>query len=621
MTNKLNILYIVIILFLIASVSSAETQTDTTTIYHLDPIVVTGSKVEITRKNVPLTVSVISEEDIQHSGESALLPILSDRIPGMFVTERSVTGFGVAGGSAGKISVRGIGGSPNTQVLMLIDGHPQFMGIFGHPLPDAYVSSDAERVEVIRGPASILYGTGAMGGVINIITKKQKIEGLTMNGRVSYGSHNTQKYSGSGGWKMNKFNLFASINHDKTDGHRENSQFKITNGYVKSGYELNRNFSLMSDVSLAKFKSYDPGPASSPYTDEEHWVDITRGKAALSLENRHNTFEGGLKLFYNFGEHDIYDGFHSNDENYGVMFYQGVKLLKDNVITVGVDYKNYGGKAENTNAMGGQGIVFADTTVSEIGVYTFVQQKIKQKLTLNAGLRLENHSTYETETVPQIGFAFHANSQTTLKGSASRGFRSPTIRELYLWDAANPDLEPERMWNYELGVLQTFANNRLSLELTGFISEGENLIQVEGQYPNVQNKNSGEFSHKGVELQAQYAFSQNLRFNANYSYLDMETPVTSAPEHQLFFEIDYRYGMFNLNTNVQHISSLYTSLENDETQDYTLLNAGLTITPTHYLEFFINGENLLDETYEINYDYPMPGATVFAGINIKRLLY
>ena len=76
-----------------------------------------------------------------------------------------------ASGAAGGISIRGIGGSPNTQMLVLIDGHPQFMGLMGHPLPDAYVASDVERVEVVRGPASILYGTNAMGGVINIITR------------------------------------------------------------------------------------------------------------------------------------------------------------------------------------------------------------------------------------------------------------------------------------------------------------------------------------------------------------------------------------------------------------------------------------------------------------------
>ena len=144
----------------------------------IDEVVVTGSRVEVARRNVPLTVSTVDRTQIERSNESALFPVLSRRIPGMFVTERGVTGFGVGNGSAGQVSLRGVGGTaPNTQVLVLIDGHPQFQGLFGHPLPDAYVSSDVEKVEVIRGPASILYGSNAMGGVINIITREQQQDG------------------------------------------------------------------------------------------------------------------------------------------------------------------------------------------------------------------------------------------------------------------------------------------------------------------------------------------------------------------------------------------------------------------------------------------------------------
>ena len=113
----------------------------------INEVVVTGAQVQVNRNNVPMAVSVVDRTQIEESNESALLPILNGRVPGLFVTERGVTGFGVAAGSAGQISIRGIGGSPTTGVLMLIDGHPQFMGIMGHPLPDSYVASDVERVE------------------------------------------------------------------------------------------------------------------------------------------------------------------------------------------------------------------------------------------------------------------------------------------------------------------------------------------------------------------------------------------------------------------------------------------------------------------------------------------
>ena len=250
------------ILFLIAGTKLAGAQ-DSYSIHdtiQIEEVVITGTPVKVSRNNVPMSVSVVTQAAIEESDESALLPVLNGRVPGLFVTERGVTGFGVAAGSAGQISIRGIGGNPTTGVLMLIDGHPQFMGIMGHPLPDSYVASDAERVEVIRGPASILYGTNAMGGVINIITKKQTLEGIHGNARVSYGSFKTQKYMGSVGYKKDKFSAFISANHDQTDGHRPNSEFKITNGYTKLGYNISDHFYATADFSMAAYETADPGP-------------------------------------------------------------------------------------------------------------------------------------------------------------------------------------------------------------------------------------------------------------------------------------------------------------------------------------------------------------------------
>ena len=91
------------------------------------------------------------------------------------MTQKGITGFGVSEGAAGTVNIRGVGSG--NKVLMLFDGQPQWAGVFGHSLPDTYVASDVERVEVIRGPGSLLYGSNAMGGVVNIITRHHKQEG------------------------------------------------------------------------------------------------------------------------------------------------------------------------------------------------------------------------------------------------------------------------------------------------------------------------------------------------------------------------------------------------------------------------------------------------------------
>lgn len=578
----------------------------------INEVVVTGSHVKVTRNSLPVSVSVINQTQINESDESAILPILNGRVPGLFVTERGVTGFGVAQGSAGQISIRGIGGSPTTGVLMLIDGHPQFMGIMGHPLPDSYVASDVERVEVIRGPASVLYGSNAMGGVINIITRKQHDEGLHGNARLSYGSYNTQKYMGALGFKKQKFNAFASINHDRTDGHRPHSDFEITNGYLKLGYDFNEHFSATTDISLASYEAADPGPDTLNAKPGQR-IDIMRGYWAFTLLNEYDKASGALKVFYNFGEHDITDGFHSTDHNYGINLYESFNPFKNNTITAGVDFMNYGGLAENTNAMGGKGIVFADTSLTEFGIYTQVQQGIGERLNLHGGLRYQHHSQYGDMWIPTLGFAFELNQLTSWKGTISKGYRSPTMRELFMW-GPNPNLDPETVWNYETGISKTFFDQKLSAELTLYYVEGDNLIVNAGPPEGYQN--TGEVSNKGIEVALSAAPTQRLKLNATYSYINMKNPVYATPEHHLYLSANYRLKKLQLMANLSQISNL----DNDPSkkvnlESYTLLNIKAMYNLTRNVKLYISGENITDTKYQVNRYYTMPGVTVFGGIN------
>jgi len=590
-------------------------KADSTRVYKIDEVVLTGSKAAVKRNMIPLSVSVVSREDIERSSESALLPVLGELVPGMFVTERGVSGFGVSNGSAGQISMRGVGSSPSTQVLILLNGNPQFMGIMGHPLPDAYVASDVERVEVIRGPGSALYGTNAMGGVINIITKKQKTDGFSINARGIYGSYNTQKYMVNSGFKKNKFNVFASYNHDQTDGHRDSSDFKIDNGYLSLGYDINNNFSFSTDFSLANFIASDPGPENLRAGNR---IDITRGMGSAAFTNSFEKTDGSIRYFYNFGEHNISDGFHSNDINSGIIAYQNFRLFKGNNLSVGVDFKEYGGKAENIKAMNGAGVVFSDTTVTELAGYLNLQQVLFKKLILNAGLRLDNNSKYGLEKVPTAGIAYLHNETTSLRSSVSKGFRSPTLRELYLWGQANQELKPERMINYEIGFSKLFLDKSLSIEVTGFYSKGENLIQLVAGQNGMKFQNSGEFSNTGLEIQANYKPVKNLTLNANYSFIDMDEPLLATPEHKLFLGTSYKIDKFTLSASVQYVDDLYTQTSPEILKStYALLNARCQYKVNKHLDLFIKGENLTDTDYYINHKYPMPGIVILGGFNLS----
>lgn len=598
---------LIVFLIIFLSINICYTQKSLKDTVNLDEVVVTGSKIEISRKLVPLSVSQISKLNIENSGQINILPAINMYAPGIFVTERNILGFGVSTGGSGSISIRGVSGSPNTDVLVLIDGHPQYQGIFGHPLPDAYVASDVEKVEIIRGPASILYGSNAMSGVINIITKKQHEEGLKVNLGTSYGLYNTQKYFGTIGYKKNKLSVFASANHDHTNGIRSNTDFTITNGFTKVNYEINNHFDLTADFNLAKFNANDNGPDFNP---KPFNIDISRGKTSLSLENKFDKSEGAFKVYHNFGTHDLSDGWHSTDRNSGLMLFQTFHLFKGNNITFCSDFKQYGGKANSGMAKDKL------KTVNELAFYTYTQQTILKKITLSAGLRLENNSNYGNEFVPLVGLLYNPTKNTTFKSLVSKGFRSPTIMEMYLF-APNLDLKPERMINYEISYLQTLFNNHLNIELTAFKAEGENLIQVVGQYPNIKRQNIGTFTNQGVEFSAKYLITKDLYVNANYSYLDMDKHVIAAPQQQINFSINYSYKIWSINVSTQHIEKLYTSIQPEITQNYSLLNVRLNAKPLKNLDIFISGNNLLDQQYEINYGYQMPGINYNVGLNIR----
>jgi len=586
------------------TLQAQETLKDTVV---FEDIIITGTKTEVSRNNVPFTVSVISEKQIEESSESALLPVLSEQVPGIFITERGITGFGVGAGSAGSINIRGIGGNPNTETLVLLNGNPQFMGIMGHPLPDAYIASDVEKVEIIRGPASTLYGTNAMGGVVNIITKSQKVDGFNANARTMFGSYNTQKYMLNSGFKKNGFSAFGSFNHDQTDGHRDSSDFKINNGYFRLEYNISPHLNFSSDFSLAAYEAMDPGPENS-YAGEA--IDITRGMGAVSFDNKFEKTNGSARFFYNYGEHRITDGFHSKDKNFGIVTYQSFNFFSGNTITIGVDYKRYGGIAENR-------VLLGDTTLWELAGYGYIQQTIFDKIILNAGFRLEHSSVYGNEPVPAGGIAYNLSGSTTIKASIAKGFRSPTIRELYLFPPANSDLKPERMVNYELGLIQELIENRLLAELNVYHAEGDNLITTVFGPGGPRNENTGSFSNTGVEVAGSYLMLENLTAQVNYSYINMEEPMLATPKHQFNFGATYNLNNLSINLSLQLVNDLVTQLKPTVIKEnYSLINSRISYEINKYFNIFLKGENLTNEKYYINYGYPMPGFIIFAGINL-----
>ena len=621
---------------LISAVSlQAQTSKDSTKVarsYAINEVVVTGTRSETDVRHLPMTVSVVGRPQLEASQQTSVLPVLNSQVPGFFSTSRGVMGYGVATGASGQMSLRGIGGPaqaalPTTGLLVLIDGHPQYMGLMGHPIADAYQTMMAERVEVLRGPASVLYGSNAMGGVINIVTRKMQEDGIRTNINIGAGAYGSVQTEATNRIRKGRFSSTVTASYNRTDGHRADLAFEQYVGYAKLGYDFTDNWKVWGDVNVTRFNATNPGSVMKPYIDNDQ--RITRGMTSFALENHYEKTSGALSFFYNWGDHWINDGyqpggeplqyrFNSNDQMLGVSWYQSIQLFQGNRLTVGADYFHFGGEAWN-QFFDGHRETSADKSLNEVAGYVDFRQDIAAWLTLDAGARVDYHSQTGTEFIPQVGLAFHLPENAEIKAMASKGFRNPTIREMYMFPPQNPDLKPEKLWNYELSFSQRLMDNRLSYGLNVFYINGENLI-IRLPNPNgsgMLNQNSGEIENWGAEANVGYQFNPVWSVMANYSWLHMENPVLASPEHKLYGGVNFRKGRWSASTGIQYVKGLYTDLDAATKENFVLWDMQGSFKATNYLSFYVRGENLLAQRYEINAGYPMPKATFMGGVNIN----
>ena len=606
--------------------ASAEELADSLS---LQEVVVTGTRNAVDVRHLPYTVNVIGRQTLTEQQQTNVLPTVMQQVPGLMVTSRSMMGYGVSTGAAGGISLRGVSGGAG-QLLVLIDGHPQYNGVYGHPISDSYQTLMAERVEVLRGPASVLYGSNAMGGVLNIVTRSMHEDGVKTHINLGAGSYGTVQTEASNQIRSGRFSSTVAVQYSRTDNHRPNMGFEQYGGYVKLGYDISDHWNAAVDMDLTHWNASNPGTVTQPKLENDQW--ITRGAASLTIENHYNKTSGALSIYDNFGRHKINDGynadggtpqtdlFRSKDAVAGVSWYQSAQLFEGNRVTVGLDYQHIYGRAWYTNRETGKTVTTqrrlmqsAHSHENEVAGYVDFRQDINEWLTIDAGLRYDHHSTAGGEWVPQAGIVVRPIETGALKASVSKGFRNPNTREMYMYGTANHDsLRAERLWNYELSWRQSLGGFTYGANL--YYIKGDNMIQtVAGK-----NINTGEIENYGVELEAEYRIDSHWSVNTNHSLLHMKNPVVAAPKYKGFLGANFNYQEWTVIAGLQYLNGLYTAVgDNEQKENFCLLNVTFNYALSKNIALWLRGENLLAQSYEINLGYPMPRATFMGGINVK----
>lgn len=619
----------------VSKTTSSQKADSTITFTIMDEVIVKNPM----RFNRPETFTKVERETLEDSHRKNILPTLTEQVPGMMVTQRGMMGYGVSGGAAGGINLRGMQ-SGSGQVMVTVDCTPQYQGIFGHGLSDTYLSMIAEDVEVVRGPFSTVMGSNAMGGAVNIVTRTLKENTVENKIGLSAGSWGTLEAEAINMLRKGRLTSIVAAEYGRSDNHRENMGFEQWGGMAEVGFRLNANWGAFALGNVTHFNASQPGTVTAPMLEADQW--ITRGIAVMGLRNAYNNTSGWIKVYDSFGIHKINDGyaavggtpqtelFRSKDALAGVnaaqTFFRG-----NNKLTIGMDYQHIYGRAYYTNretgevvTTGRRGMQSTHTHSNEVAVYAEAHKSLLQWLEVDAGIRYDHHSVAGGEWVPKVGITTLPIAQNgndaSLRGVVSKGFRNPTTKDLFLYGSANNELLPERLWNYELAWSHSIRGGRLRYDVNVFTMKGDNLIQtiaVDGKQKNV---NTGEISNQGVEVDVHYRLNKHWSLMTNHSWLHMKHAIVSTPEYKGYVGASMQYGKWSGNLGVLHLNNLITKLdakgEADKKETFTLLNASLNYQLHKQLKLWIKGENLLAQRYQYIDGYPMPRATFMAGMEV-----
>lgn len=345
-----------------------------------EEVVVTATMTRRTVKDCSASVSVVNADDIQAVPASNALNLLG-KFPGIFV--RRTGYFGRA-----DLDIRGIG-QRGRRIAVLVDGRPEKMGLFGCTITHTFPLDNVERIEVVRGASSVLYGSEALGGVVNIMTHMPE-EKFETDFTASYGSFDTRQFNFRHGGNLGKLSYFFTLDRRSSNGHRENAGYKGNALTGKVQYQWTEKMTMSLQMKYFDGRKHEAGPLSHPLTD--FWNDYERGAVDFSFQRQGEEDEVFLKLYRNFGHHQFSDGWHSRDYVDGGVVRYTSRRIANNELTLGADFRMLGGKSYNFPR--------GSWEKNEQAVFFRDQYVLWEKWILSGGLRLHRDSLYGLEVAP-----------------------------------------------------------------------------------------------------------------------------------------------------------------------------------------------------------------------------
>jgi vitamin B12 transporter len=590
----------------------------------VEELVVTASRLEEPLEETTSDVIVVTREDIEKTNVEFVIDAL-----------RRVSDLNIAqNGGKGKTASLLLRGASSNQTLVMIDGVKVKSTTTADFDLSGLMVDDIERIEIVKGPQSTMYGSEAMAGVIHIITKKGEgkpkaefsFEGgsfatynpaVTVSGaigafdyRVTGSYYESEGISAAKGGTERDGYLNAAVSGKVGIKLGDSAEVELTGKHYYDRSELDAFDFILNAVAddlnyvqrghhsvySAKGKLYLLGDAWEQVLTLSAVRDILRGTDPDTSWNNFDIDTGMKTVDW---QHNLY-------------------LHDQYTLTLGAEYRKEEGK----------NVGVFDTEIETKALY--LNNKLKvfgDALVLNAGLRYDDHETAGSETTYRVGTLLNfKGAGLRLRGGYATGFRAPTLNELFYQDpwgsSGNLTLKPEKSKSWEAGIEKDFLGDRASVSVTYFRQEYEDLVQwVMSPLFAWSPQNVAETEIKGLETTVIVRPTDAVTFRAGHTYLDTEDITTGQrltlrPYNKANFSAEYSGEKFSVLTDLMYVGDRYAQSADRDLGSYKVVNLSGTVRATKNLTLFARVENIFDEDYEEAADYGTPGLSFYGGMKL-----
>ncbi len=583
--------------------------------FHMDTMVISATKTEHKLGDVPVATEIITQEDIQARGAKTLQDALRG-LPGIKINKSCGSW-----GDKGKIEIRGMDAS---QTLILVDGQRAVGGHANAVDLNQIPVGMIERIEIVKGPGSALYGSDAIAGVVNIITKLAP-DKLQASASASLGSRQTRICGASSGIKAGDFGVGVNYTHRQSDGIE-----KETDKYQEDMVQASVQYSFTPQAKLAIKPSYSKNKMDYEGRTQDRMGLNTLFDWSPDKYSKLN-FRGGLLNYKHYTEDKSTD-YIGDDHDLEINYSR--TLFEHHTLIGGYAYYNKKiddpGKDYSAEQVLHSGLLQAEMDIGPVVAVL--------------GARVDDHDLWGTETNPKASLMYKVMEGLKLRASAGTAFRAPSLVKLYAdgwrmgpWIVrANPDLKPEKSIGYQAGAEYSLSNLLLT-KLTYFRNEIKDLISYQTEVEVIPRPfgppiirmymdwdNVNEAMTQGMEFSVASQPLDALTLKLGYTYLqteDKETgkELTYKPQHKLDFSAGYRIPFIDvlLVAEAEYVGERFEDADNvDKLDAYTLFNLALSRNILDYVDVFVRADNLTGEK-DIQDEYDIDGTVVLAGLKVQ----